>query len=42
MISIGEFNIPNQHSSQTPSLCDLTALNVEQRERHWEVMEQLR
>jgi hypothetical protein len=41
-MNIGEFNQPKQHSSQTALVCNLTALNAEQRERHREVLEQLK
>ena len=40
-MNIGEFNQLKQHSSQTALVCNLTALNAEQRERHRVVLEQL-
>ena len=42
MMSIGKFNMPLQDSSQTALVCDLTALNAQQRERYQIVLEQLR
>jgi hypothetical protein len=41
-MNIGEFNQPKQHSSQTALVCNLTALNAEQRERHRVVLKQIR
>jgi len=40
-MNIGEFNQPKQHPSQTALVCNLTALNAEQRKRHRVVLEQL-
>ena len=40
-MNIGEFNQPKQYSSQTALVCNLTALNGEQRERHRAVLKQL-
>ncbi|HKY54821.1 MAG TPA: hypothetical protein VJM08_10970 [Anaerolineales bacterium] len=40
-MNIGEVNQPKQHSGQTALVCNLTALNAEQRERHQAVLKQL-
>jgi hypothetical protein len=42
IMNIGEFNQLKQHSSQNALVCNLTALNAEQRERHRVVLKQLR
>lgn len=40
-MNIEEINQPKRHPSQTALVCNLTALNAEQRERHRVVLKQL-